>query len=108
MYKLYFYALFLTLTACGGGGSKGPPATTVSLKASPDEVLISNSTTLTWSTSNATNCIASGAMLGKKTTGKNAYWYVRMYWKSADKPQSEYKSLKMLYEDEPFAPDSSG
>ena len=52
--------------------------------------------------------LGTGAMLGKKTAGKNAYWYVRMYWKSADKPQSEYKSLKMPYEDEPFAPDSSG
>jgi subtilisin family serine protease len=68
MYKLYFYALFLSLTACGGGGSKAPPATTVSLKASPDEVLISNSTTLTWSTSNATDCIASGAWEGEKAT----------------------------------------
>lgn len=40
-----------------------------------------------------------GCVLGKKQTGKNPYWYVRMYWKSADKPQSEYKSTKILYED---------
>jgi hypothetical protein len=24
-----------------------------------------------------------GCVLGKKATGKNAYWYVRMYWKDA-------------------------
>ena len=38
-----------------------------------------------------------GCVLGKKATGKNAYWYVRMYWK--DKGESEYRSTKILYED---------
>lgn len=36
-------------------------------------------------------------MLGKKATGKNAFWYVRMYWK--DRGESEYRSTKILYED---------
>ena len=39
-----------------------------------------------------------GAWLGKKTTGKQPYWYVRMYWKDGNPPQSEYKSLKIPYE----------
>lgn len=38
-----------------------------------------------------------GCVLGKKATGKNAYWYVRMYWK--DRGESEYRSTKILYED---------
>ena len=38
-----------------------------------------------------------GCMLGKKATGKNAYWYVRMYWKA--KGESEYRSTKIPYEE---------
>ena len=38
-----------------------------------------------------------GCMLGKKATGKNAYWYVRMYWKA--KGESEYRSTKISYEE---------
>lgn len=56
----------VSLAACGGGGGGGPPAATVSLKASPDEVLITSTTTLTWSSTNATECLASGAWEGVK------------------------------------------
>ena len=70
MFRILFIAFVsVSLAACGGGGGGGgPPAATVSLKASPDEVLITSTTTLTWSTTNATACVASGAWEGSKAT----------------------------------------
>ena len=66
------FALFLS--ACGGGGGGGAPAVpvtpaaSVNLSADPSSVLLTNTTTLTWSTSNATSCSASGAWSGTKAT----------------------------------------
>src|ERR1700690_1651729 len=81
----------LLLAACGGGGNSGgssstppvstppvstPPASTppassptVSLSASPTSVTTGGTTTLTWSSSNATACMASGAWSGAQSTG---------------------------------------
>lgn len=68
-----------TLTCTGAGGSDAqsatvtttatpPPAPTVTLSASPSTVAAGASSTLTWSSTNATSCMASGAWSGTKST----------------------------------------
>jgi hypothetical protein len=69
-----------TLVCSGAGGSAGqsvavtvgapppPPAPTVSFSANPASVAYNGSSTLTWSSSNATSCTASGAWSGTKAT----------------------------------------
>jgi hypothetical protein len=59
------FSLFL-IASCGGGGGGGSipttpstPAPTVNLSAEPTSVLVENTSTLTWSSSNATSCSAS-------------------------------------------------
>ena len=50
------------LAACGGGGSSSqPPPLTVSINVSPSGITTGQSATLTWSSSNTSNCSASGA-----------------------------------------------
>ncbi len=67
-----------TLTCTGAGGNvvdsilvsvgAPPPSTpTITLSASPDSVAYNGSTTITWSSSNATSCTASGAWSGSKS-----------------------------------------
>ena len=63
-----------TLTCTGAGGSSAPqsatvtvttsPAPTVSLSASPTTVAFGGSSTLSWSSTNATSCTASGGWTG--------------------------------------------
>ena len=63
------------LAACSGGGGGSTPAPTVTLQAEPTEVASGGTTTLTWSSTNADSCQASGgwsgAMLvsGSETSG---------------------------------------
>ena len=40
-----------------------------------------------------------GCVLGFSKARKNAVWYVRMYWKDGNPPQSVYKSCGVPYED---------
>ena len=51
-----FVLVFLVAesVACGGGGPSGPPAPTVSLRATPSSITAGSSSTLTWNSSNAT------------------------------------------------------
>ncbi|MDC1241702.1 cadherin domain-containing protein [Gammaproteobacteria bacterium] len=57
----------LFIVSCGGGGGGGggtpttptTPAPTVNLSAEPTSVLLENTSTLTWSSTNATSCSAS-------------------------------------------------
>ncbi len=58
--------LLAALAACGGGGSK--PVPTVTLTANPTTVNSGATTQLTWSSTNATTCTASGAWSGTKET----------------------------------------
>ena len=63
--------LSLVLAACGGGGGSTPapaPAPTVTLSASPVSVTTGATTALTWSSTNATSCTASGGWTGAKAT----------------------------------------
>tara|TARA_X000000950_G_scaffold240329_1_gene293322 strand:+ start:301 stop:4647 length:4347 start_codon:yes stop_codon:yes gene_type:complete len=59
-----FSILFIVSCGGGGGGGGGPstpttPAPTVNLSAEPTSVLLESTSTLTWSSTNATSCSAS-------------------------------------------------
>ena len=71
--KLAAAAISVFLAACGGGGGGGAgaglaPAPTVDVKLSDAKVPLGNSTTLTWSSTNATSCTADGAWSGGQAT----------------------------------------
>lgn len=66
-----------TLTCSGVGGSgnssatvtiTAPPAPTVTLTANPTSVLTGSASTLTWNSTNATSCTASGGWSGARAT----------------------------------------
>lgn len=63
-------AATLALAACGGGGGGSDPAPvpppTVSISASPTSVTPGGSVTITWQSTNATSCAASGGWSGGK------------------------------------------
>ncbi len=63
-------ALLSVLAACGGGGGGGPPppVPTVTLTASATDVAASGAVTLTWSSTHATACTASGGWSGALAT----------------------------------------
>src|SRR5438105_13713547 len=69
--------LSLALAACGGagtpesGGATPPPAPTVSLVANPTSVASGGSSMLTWSSTSATSCSASGAWSGTRAISGN-------------------------------------
>ena len=73
--KFIVFLSIVILTACGGGGGGAseptPPPTppaTVNITANPISVAIGAETTLTWTTTNASTCNASGAWSGTKST----------------------------------------
>ena len=77
---LYILTLAFIFTSCGGGGGGGsepsvpaPQNITVSLTSSADSAEVNSSITLTWSSTLATSCSASGAWSGSKgTTGSES------------------------------------
>ena len=77
---VFISILGLLLTSCGGGGGGGsepsapaPQNITVSLTSSADSAEVNSSITLTWSSTLATSCSASGAWSGSKgTTGSES------------------------------------
>jgi len=91
MTKLYPSFILIFIVSCGGGGGGGggdttpvTPAPLVSIAADPLNVLLTNTSTITWSSTNATSCSASGSWSGSKaisgsevvtisTTGNNTY-----------------------------------
>ena len=71
---LWLPVAIVALQACGGGGG-GPPQPpdeddppTVSVTVSSTSVDPGSTVTVTWSTENATSCLASGAWSGTKAT----------------------------------------
>ena len=66
------FAISSLIASCGGGGGDGTtptaiaPAPQVTLTSSDSELLVGNSVTLTWSSSNTTACSASGNWSGSK------------------------------------------
>ena len=73
-YSLILAFAFLAIAGCGGGGGSGsetpsgPAAPTVSLSVNPAVVPSGEATTLAWSSTNATDCVASGDWAGSKAT----------------------------------------
>ena len=62
-----FLILLFVVASCGGGGGGGGsveptvPSATITLSISDNQIYIGESVTLTWSTTNATSCSASGS-----------------------------------------------
>ena len=62
------------MSSCGGGGGGGStptptvPAPSVNFSANPTSVVVGSDSTLTWSSTNATSCSASGAWSGARAT----------------------------------------
>jgi hypothetical protein len=62
----------LTINPGGGGGGGGSTGGTISLfNVSPNPVVSGNGATLSWGSSNATLCVASGAWSGNQNTSGN-------------------------------------
>ena len=65
-----FLILLFVVASCGGGGGGGGsveptvPSATITLSISDNQIYIGESVTLTWSTTNATSCSASGSWSG--------------------------------------------
>src|ERR1700676_3737871 len=63
--------VLLLVASCGGGGDtktvQTPPAT-ASLSAAPTSVTAGGTSTLTWRSTNATSCAASGGWSGTQAT----------------------------------------
>ena len=71
--NLYIYlSLLFVIASCGGGGGGGStpeppvPGASITLSISDDQIYLGNSVTLTWTTSNASSCTASGSWSGSK------------------------------------------
>src|SRR5688500_12153353 len=58
--------LALVLAGCGGAGTESPTGPSMSLTANPTSVASGGSSTLTWNSTNATSCSATGAWSGTK------------------------------------------
>ena len=68
-------AVVVLLSACGGGGGSGgsssqpvASAPSVTLSASASQIVVGSGVTLSWSSSNASSCTASGGWSGSKAT----------------------------------------
>ena len=62
-------ATFIVLAGCGGNSSTPAPAPTVTISISPASMPLGASATLTWSSTNAASCSASGAWSGVQEVG---------------------------------------
>mgnify|MGYP001174667484 FL=1 len=69
----YIYlSLLFVIASCGGGGGGGSsseppvPGASITLSISDDQIYLGNSVTLTWTTSNASSCSASGSWAGSR------------------------------------------
>ena len=78
-YKANLVIIFttITMTSCGGSGNGGsnintvaPPSNsaTASISVNPTKVFLGDSTVVSWSSANASSCIASGNWSGDKST----------------------------------------
>jgi len=68
---LAWLAVITLLAGCGGGGGGGSSSTApviVSISVSPTSIGLGETTTLTWSTTNASSCQASGNWSGSRAT----------------------------------------
>ena len=74
---IYLVTIIFLISSCGGGGGGGggddsytppPPNPTASLSSSSTNILLNESVTLNWSSTNATSCSASGGWSGSLGT----------------------------------------
>ena len=71
---ILFSVIFIASCGGGGGGGSSTPSTpspTVTISSSSSSVIVGEVITLTWSSSNATSCSASGAWSGSKAVSGN-------------------------------------
>ena len=73
MNKILIILSLVLLSACGGGGGgtsapPTPPQDTASITADPTVVFQGDSTVISWNSSNASSCSASGYWSGSKVT----------------------------------------
>lgn len=75
MNKILIILSLVLLSACGGGGGgtpapapPTPPQDTASITADPAVVFQGDSTVISWNSSNASSCTASGYWSGSKAT----------------------------------------
>ena len=77
MKNLIILTLSFIISSCGGGGGGGgeatpppppPPAPTASISIEPDSAYLYEEVSVTWSSTNATTCSASGDWAGSKST----------------------------------------
>ena len=69
MRRVYLPVVLLILVSCGGGGSGGggeaptppTPAPGISFSATPNSVIVNQTSTFSWSSTNASSCSASGS-----------------------------------------------
>lgn len=71
--KVYILASLLILSSCGGGGGGGAVAQAIaaaisSFTSSSSSVLLGGSVDISWASTNATSCTASGSWTGTKAT----------------------------------------
>ena len=58
-FQFLIILIILFIVSCGGGGDGGgPPTPSVNLSAQPNSVLLQNTSTISWSSANATSCSA--------------------------------------------------
>ena len=62
------WSFYATLDTASTGSTQTTPAPTVTFTANPTSITSGNSTTLTWSSTNASSCTASGGWSGGKNT----------------------------------------
>ncbi len=72
-YYLHFIGLIFIISSCGGGGGGGssePPVLlpTVSISLSSSSIVLGESVTINWSSTNTTGCTATGSWSGSKAT----------------------------------------
>ena len=75
-----YISLFFTtiiLLSCGGGGGSAP-LPTVFLSASTNSVPVNSPVTITWTSSNASSCQASGAWSGTKGTSGSESVFINL------------------------------
>ena len=64
LYRFLMIGPVMLLSACGGGGATPTPAPTVSLTGTLTTIDAGQSTTLTWTSTNAVSCSAAGGWSG--------------------------------------------
>jgi len=75
---IYLVTIIFLISSCGGGGGGGggdepytpppPPNPTASISANPTTLYLNETLTISWSSTNANACSASGAWSGDKST----------------------------------------